>query len=129
MTKPHQMINCLFGYPGYFGHQSFCRLRVYWVSKDRPWYVVVTELQDNPGTSVTNRAEVIRDLASSELAIPRDSMVWIEHYHYPNAKPEDRNRFSTVTFDVDDLGRSRCPRWQHLEASTLERWIGEPIQD
>ena len=52
-------------YPGYHGCVSWCRVRVYGPDPerlrdaDKRPVVVATERDDNPGTSVTNRIEVI----------------------------------------------------------------------
>jgi hypothetical protein len=59
--------------------------------------VIATELQDNPGTSITNIAEHLASHVCERFAIDPDKLVWIETYGYP--APGDRERtYDRVTF-------------------------------
>jgi hypothetical protein len=75
-------------YRGLHGFESKCGLDVWWVFGQT--IVMLTELVDNPGTSVTNYFEhIATELfdfvslvgigADPEPAAP-DSIIWIEHY-------------------------------------------------
>ena len=44
-----------FSYRGCHGCESLCRLRVY-EEPGKPAVVIATELEENPGTSITNMA-------------------------------------------------------------------------
>jgi hypothetical protein len=93
----------LWTYPGYHG-VARRRLRV-WRAAPGSVVAVLTERQDDPGTSITNAAQAI--LLELERAYPDDVLGVIEHY--PD-NPEG-NRYSTVALDG-----ALHPRWRHLPA-------------
>ena len=99
--------------------------------------MICTELQDNPGMSVTNAAERIAGEVISFHWLPKP--VWIEHYQDgARGTPEDPHTFDLVTFssyEVEELGsymgeeRKRIgePSWKPLDRATVEALIGEPL--
>lgn len=67
--------------------------------------VVLTEVPENHGMSVTNCVE---HLAADVLArMPGADPVWIEHYPPRGSLPE--------SFDRVDVQRGEAPRWTHLD--------------
>jgi len=82
-----------------------CRVRVF--EPDEPerdsYVVVLTELRDNPGQSVTNAAEEIAAGVVLANALPTSRTVWIEHYEGgARGTPEDPATFDLLTFSADD---------------------------
>lgn len=73
--------------------------------------IICTEAPDNHSTSVTNRAEVIADLACAEYGIAKSELVWIEHYP-PHS--DIGETFDLVTFETGPDGKFRRPTWKHL---------------
>jgi hypothetical protein len=121
------------------GARSKCRVRVY--SPDDPerdsHVVLVSELPDNPGSSVTNSAEVIAAEAMARFhLIP--PVVFVEHY------PQASTGGIAETFDLvvfahlevrriarveDVMIREVGPpsAWRPLDRSAVETLVGEPL--
>lgn len=61
--------------------------------------VVATELDDNPGVSITNAAEVAASAACRRFGIDPHALVWIEHYQQGAAV---QDKAADVFFTVDE---------------------------
>lgn len=112
-------------YKGYTFHKflSECYLEIY-QDEDGSCVVIATELQDNPGTSVTNAAGAIATQVVSEFGINPEKLTWIEHYpdrDYGGRKtiPED---FDLVTFTRSG-NELRYPKWKRVGKEEVERLI------
>ena len=70
---------CPFRFRGLHGCRSHCDLEIISLD-DRRTVIIATERSDNPGTSVTNIAEVLATLVCAMLEVEPDRLVWIEHY-------------------------------------------------
>lgn len=57
--------------------------------------VISTELQDNPGMSITNAVEKVAAQVSAYFEIPLSELVWIEHYP---EEPPHKESFDLVEF-------------------------------
>ncbi len=70
----------VFRFKGMGVHDSRCGVQI--IQRDGAATVILTELPDNPGTSVTNAIEDIATLIYKErLAdLAADAITWIEHY-------------------------------------------------
>jgi hypothetical protein len=116
-------------YKGYSDAKSVCRLRVF-TDPDRPAVVVASELAENPGTSVTNRAEVVASQACRDFQLDPESTLFLEHYgpfSYRGCPPGERERFCLVTFDATDPGRwpwFAGPRFLHREPAAVAALVG-----
>ena len=65
-------------YKGYGDRPAKCGLDVF---RHQDFALVIaTELEDNPGTSVTNMAEGLATKVCKDLGIAARSLVWVEHY-------------------------------------------------
>jgi hypothetical protein len=82
---------------GLWNAASLCRLEIHPATRGRI-AVIATELPNNPGTSITNAAEILATHVCRDFAIPPDRLVWIEHYGYPTGTDRPRE-FSLVTFE------------------------------
>ena len=69
-------------YRGFHGCDSWCDIEVVRVS-DACTVVIVTEVDDNPGTSVTNMAEELATEVCKTFRISPHKLVWYEHYPAP----------------------------------------------
>jgi hypothetical protein len=117
-----------FPYRGYHGCPSQCRIRACRVGKG-PWVVVATELDDNPGTSVTNMAEGIALAVWKWLERPEE-MVWVEHYPdrmYLGDRPMLKAEFDLVEFERTPDGGFRRPRWRRISRGEAEALAGAPL--
>lgn len=115
-------------FAGYFNCESRCRIRVY-RPVGLPVVIVATELPENPGTSITNRAELVHCIAWYRAGQPVP-VLFIEHYPgWPNPHcRSEEEQFDHVRFPrdmdawplrVSRLGGLRttmfqAPSWQHL---------------
>ena len=90
-----------FRFRGFHGCDACCALEIL-KAKDGRNVVIVTELKDNPGTSVTNFCEHLAYRVCVEFSIDPSQLVWIEHYGYP--VPGNSNRhprtYDLVTFTL-----------------------------
>jgi len=108
-----------------------CRVRIF-PNEGEP-VVVVTELPDNPGMSVTNAIELIATGLTNIHGFPPDRTTWVEHY--PEREVAERllaeETFDIVTFrwERDRQGRWRAsnPRWQRITREGVERLAGERL--
>lgn len=128
-------------YLGYHGTPSHCRLRIYTERLTGLKIVVATEEKDNPGTSITNRAERVHFLAWERAGCPTAGCYFVEHYPADLKSLVDivrRDRLSFVTFDEKpegvpviprkQPGQERCfrrPRWHRLSLEQFLRIVAD----
>lgn len=110
-------------YKGYGGCDSVCGVDVIHTDTGET-LVVLTELPENPGTSVTNMVEEIANqLVADQLASLRTrGLRWVERY------PAQRGRAETldeVTFTLRE-GRFTEPRWRRLSQPSLNALLISP---
>jgi hypothetical protein len=129
-----------FPYEGYFGHPASCKFDVY--ENDTRRVVIVTEVAQNPGTSVTNRIEVVAETADGAIGkghlfgnygTPDKPTVLIEHYDnnsYSTGRGSED--FSVVRFETENTWcqspracRYANPSWYHLDKAEVERLLGQ----
>jgi hypothetical protein len=113
-----------YAYPGWHGHQSACRLRIW--QQERESIVIVTELEGNPGTSITNRVEALAMQVYREFELWPAFTHWIEHYP-PDASYGET--FAEVSFTPDPQKGLTRPQWRALTRADVERLTGEPLPD
>jgi hypothetical protein len=108
-----------------------CHVRIF----DRhpsPPVVVLTEIADNPGASVTNASEHIATELRSRFALLRSTdPIWIEHYNGESYTPDlfAPDRFGTITFTYDkERQRYRAPEWRVLASPELQSLLGAPLE-
>ena len=70
----------IFKFEGFHGTSAICGLQVYDRLSDNRVVVVVTELEENKGTSITNAAETLATQVCRARKISPHRLVWIEHY-------------------------------------------------
>lgn len=91
-----------FHFLGLHNRPSCCRLHVFQERPERPCsVVVVTELDDNPGTSVTNAAEHLATVVCDLYTLDPERLRWIEHY--PRRKG-CKSEFDWVVFKRQYIG-------------------------
>ena len=113
-----------FYYPGIFSHwESCCGLEI--IEKENGMvYVIMTELGDNPGTSVTNAVENIATKVYNEYLhhVSIENIFWIEHYNKASYRcPENgKETFDHVTLKWSfDLKRFISPDWRPCSKKIL----------
>lgn len=118
-----------------------CRVRVFLPDNERDSPVVIlTELADNPGLSLTHAVKEIATKVVLDNELPPNRTVFIEH-HEDSVRgiPGDPVTFDLLTFSNDeaetevvegsslwriDLGK---PRWSALDCASVERLVGRPV--
>lgn len=108
----------IFHYKGFHGCDSKCGLEI--KSNGTKVTVILTELDDNSGTSVTNMVEQIATMVYRKYfaGVPAESIIWIEHY--PPDPKSTITRHREGTFDKVILQwngkRFSKPNWIPMEA-------------
>lgn len=98
---------------GMLSEGGICRVRLF-VNPQAEVYAVLTELDENPSTSVTNAVELICGQLLAAKKMPEQAKI-IEHY--PPAK------FFPQTFDLVTLHGSLRPEWKPVSRKTVETWL------
>lgn len=120
-------------------HDGRCRERIYLSDADGDAPVVLlTELSDNPGQSVTNAAETIARQVITTHCFDEPEPVFIEHYEDGGrGSSTDSHTFDLVRFKTYTLIESSgnhapawsigTPTWKPLDRATVETLVGESI--
>lgn len=112
---------------------SWCQVRIYTRAAAAFTHVVImTEVDEDHGVSVTNAVERIAGELRDAHNLPLESTVWIEHY--PDRRgPQDENdetlaeNFSLVTFAEGGGAWDRIfgtPKWEHISVDKVLELIG-----
>ena len=98
-------------YKSQWGWDSKCGLEV--LNQQGFTLVIVTELDDNPGVSVTNFAEHLATHVCLDLQIDPMKLVWVEHYPDAGKRPYPYPaHWDAATFTFDILhGHFHSPSW------------------
>ena len=126
-------------YEGFSGHRprGLCRMTVW-----RPavvagetttavyaGVVVVTELEENPGPSVTNCIEHVAEAVERKLGEPvGDGWLLVEHYPHGDRGP-DFWSLAEVSLDRDALGCYGKPEWAPIGLRDLAAAVGRPVDE
>ena len=106
-------------YAGYHGCASWCDIQVERTGEDV--LVVVSERDNNPGTSITNCAEVIATAIAARLRdVPVGRLRYLEHYP---ARPHREAAICEVIFEWSGRTAAR-PEWRHLGADGFDQLRG-----
>lgn len=123
-------------YRGYHDSPSMCHLRLFEpVETYKPLIAIFTELDSNPGTSVTNRIEVLATMAWQWQERPQRGLTVVEHYPNRGMHNPIKNRwqfpeeFDVVTFEQSDGCRFARPKWRRVSRQEIEGMIGQPLQE
>jgi hypothetical protein len=127
-----------YAYRGYYDEGGICRVRLF-MEGERPPAIVVSQLEENRNTSVTNMAEYLAAEIGAKHFPDRfeqpEPFTFIEHYRYPEEQdPALRETWSRVRFDsytprlvtLGGVVRTKLglPRWVHMPTSDVARLIG-----
>ncbi len=118
-------------------HNGRCRVRIY--EPDHPgdqYVVIITELAENPGQSVTNCVEQLAAEVIMKHALPSSETVFIEHYEDAERGSESET-YDLVTFSRHDpKSELHCgiwtielgtPDWKPLDRQAVEVLLGQKI--
>ncbi len=125
-------------YRGYYDEGGICRVRLF-VAGNRPPVIVVSQLEENQNTSITNVCEYLAAEIGAKHFPERfeqpEPFTWIENYHHPREEdPVLRETWSRVRFDsytprlvtLGGVMRTKLgtPRWIHVPINEMARLIG-----
>lgn len=88
---------------------GICRVRTF-INSNQNIYVLISELEENPSTSVTNSIEDIVSLLQTQEKIPRQVQI-IEHY--------SSDRFFSQEFDLVTISSNSIPTWEPITCSKV----------
>ena len=114
-----------FNYEGYGRQKCRCGIRIHELGGINA--VVMTELDDNPGTSVTNGAELLASQICDAYGLDPNYTIFIEHYVHVDDE----------TYDLVMFGRARgikssreqgwslvSPKWKRLTEQAVHALVG-----
>src|SRR5207244_3711118 len=104
-----------------------CWLRIY-TAPDRT-VVIATEVNENPGTSITNMAEHLATEVTRTFGLSHDALVWIEHYparRVLGGYPRLAESLDLGTFTWTPQGL-RAPQWRRVSKEQVETLMGQPL--
>ena len=132
-----------YAYRGYYDEGGICRVRLF-AKEQRPPVILVSQLEENKNTSITNMSEYL----AAEIGArhfpdrfeQRDPFTWVEHYRHPQEEdPALRETWSRVRFDsytprlvtLGGVMRTKLgtPRWLCLLPTDVARLIGASEMD
>jgi len=108
-----------YDYLGFGRFPSHCGLEI--IQKGNKYIVILTELEDNEGTSVTNAIEdIATQIKNTRLAnVNANDIIFIEHYEKIF---DDKETYDVVTLSYDEqLKRYFQPRWNRI--SDIQEFI------
>ena len=105
---------------------GFCRVRIYGAN---PYTIIVlSELAENPGVSVTNAAAAIATEIARNYMIDLDTTIWIEHYGAFSYKGGDCDEtFDRITFTWRNRTASNA-EWKRLTADELHELLPDGVE-
>ncbi len=112
---------------GYHGCLSYCWLRC--STTPEQTIMIATEVNENPGTSITNMAERLATEVTRTFGLARDTLIWIEHYparRVIGGRPRLPESFDRVTFTHTPQS-FRSPQWRRISQAEVEALIGQPL--
>jgi hypothetical protein len=106
-----------FEFKGFFGCYSKCGYRLEQTDK---WTVlIVSELDDNPGTSITNAVEILFPQICEKLNLDPEKLVWVEHY---SETPVYVEIWDVVTMDFEDnKPKLMSPKWERISTDDVRK--------
>jgi hypothetical protein len=110
-----------FPFAGFGKINSVCGVLI--LRHAKPVIVVLSEMPNNPGTSVTNRAEAIATLVRAKYLgthLDPSAIRWIEHY--PPGRGIDKDEsFDWISFTWHpDINIYTDPKWRRLDKNDME---------
>ena len=89
-----------------------CRLRIYKITFDKV-VVIVSELPDNPGRTITDEALTLIHLVCNKFALKPTKTMWLEHY--PKGYLKDEETYEQVMLTQGNVWSKRIKK-EKIEA-------------
>lgn len=97
--------------------QGYCRLRIY--NRRGHHLVVLTEVANNPGQSITAASEVIATGLVKRYRLNPATTRWIEHWPADTSDKESEVTYTAVKY-IWQEGVATSPHWQGLSLERAE---------
>ena len=105
---------------------GFCRLRIY--AADAATVVVISELAENPGVSVTNAAAALATEIARIYDLETVTTFWVEHYGaFSYTASGGDETFDLVTFTWRNRTASNV-QWKRLTADELHAMLPDGVE-
>lgn len=113
----------IFKYTPYNNIEAWCDIEIY--QRGPTTVVIMTEMPDNPGMSVTNACEFIVTQMLRAYPLDPGRCIWIEHY--PERYPAIEETFDLVTFHWRQGVEASAPHWHPVTREWVEELVGREI--
>lgn len=100
--------------------QGYCRLRIY--NRRGNHLVVLTEVANNPGQSITAASEVIATGLVKRYRLNPATTRWIEHWPADTRDKQSEASYAAVKYTWQE-GVASSPRWQGLSFERAEEMM------
>jgi hypothetical protein len=107
--------------------QGYCRLRIY-KQRDGSQTVLLTEVPNNPGQSITAASDVIASGLVKRYHLDPATTQWIEHWPADSRDQRSEDAFASVKYTWHD-GVASSPRWRRLSLERAEEITGARLQE
>jgi hypothetical protein len=97
--------------------QGYCRLRIY--NRRGIHLVVLTEVANNPGQSITAASEVIATSLAKRYRLNPATTRWLEHWPADTRDKQSQASYASVNYSWQE-GVASSPRWQGLSLERAE---------
>ncbi|CAG0943407.1 hypothetical protein ANRL1_01328 [Anaerolineae bacterium] len=97
---------------------TICGVTIYHVEFNC-YVVVITELDDNPGKSVTNASEYIATELKKSAKLSDADVTWVEHYIYQGQHEYDKVEYTW------NGNKATNPKWSPLGEDAFKKLIEE----
>lgn len=106
---------------------TICSVTIYHIGHNR-YVVVISELDDNPGKSITNASEYIATELKKSAKLSNADVTWVEHYTdwvtLENFTRQRRHEYDTVEYTWND-NKASNPKWLPLDEDAFKKLIEE----
>jgi hypothetical protein len=104
--------------------QGYCRLRIYAHRGGRT--VVLTEIANNPGQSITAGSDLIATALAARYQLDPATTTWIEHWPADNNNKRSNESYTSVKYTWKE-GIATSPRWRSLSLEQAEALVGSTL--
>jgi hypothetical protein len=106
--------------------QGYCRLRIY--AQRTGHVVLLTEVANNPGQSITAASDVIATGLAARYHLDPITTIWIEHWPSDIMDKLSMDAYASVKYTWKD-GVATRPRWRQLALERVEAMTGISSQE
>ena len=104
----------IYNYTGFLDSYCICDIEII---KN---LVIVTEMPENEGTSITNMAEHLATQVCQEFDIDPKTLIWIEHYPQRGEWKQYPESYELVSFNLNTEGVFSSPRWTEISKEVVD---------